>query len=208
VQSVEFIVNLALNPKKAAEQIRVVADLPFGLGANKSTSVLAFTLNEQQALAAKQAGCDRVGGLELIDEFIQNPNLATTFQKCVCTEDILSQLQQRLAKTLGPKGLMPSRKLQTVSTDLGFAVTKAKAGQVQLRLDRGGTIHCAIGSANMTSEQLIGNLKSILLTLENNKPQAIKGKKWIKTAFMKTSMGKSFALQTETIDPKHSKFLV
>lgn len=206
VESVELALTLKLDAKKSSEQIRIVSDLPFGTGKD-ATRVCAFTLNEEQALAAKAAGCDLVGGLELIDEIVNNPS-QINFEKCVCTPDIHQVLSQKLARVLGPKGLMPSKKLNTITSDLAFSVKKAKAGEVSLRLDRGGTVHCAIGSLSLSNEQLLGNLKAILLALENNKPLSVKGKKWVKTAFMKSTMGQSHALSEESIDPKHSRFMV
>jgi large subunit ribosomal protein L1 len=201
-ETVEFVINLQLDPRKQTEQLRVVADLPFGTG--KQTRVIAFTSDEEQAIAAKAAGCEFVGGVELIDEIQRTQN--TNFDKAVATQDILPALA-KVARLLGPRGLMPSKKLGSVVTDLAAAVQRAKAGSVELRLDRGATIHCGIGKLSMTDDALLANLKAIVLCIENNKPIAVKGRKWVKSAYLTSSMGPSFKISLIHLDPKNARFM-
>lgn len=200
-ESLELMMNLTLDTRKQDQQLRLVADLPFGTG--KQVRVAAFTTNPDAANAALAAGCDIVGGQELIDRMAKSQTI--DFDKAVATADVLPMLA-KVARLLGPRGLMPSKKLGTVVDDLAAAVTRAKAGSVELRADRGGTVHCGFGKISMTDDALIENLKAVVLAIENNKPAGVKGKKWVKSAFMKSSMGPSVPISLIHLDPKHQKF--
>lgn len=200
-ETFEFCLNLNVDPRKQDQQVRVIADLPHGTG--KLVRVVGFTANEDQAKAALQAGCDIVGGSELIKDIAQTQTI--NFDKAVATEDILPELS-KIARLLGPKGLMPSKKLGTVVSNLEQGVLRAKAGSIELRADRGGTVHCGFGKLSMPEAVLMKNLKSIILCLENNKPTALKGKKWVKSAFLTTTMGPSYPINLIYLDPKHARF--
>lgn len=201
-QSLEFALNLTIDPRKQTEQLRVVADLPFGTG--RKTRVVAFTNDPQQAQAALEAGCDVVGGDDLVTEMARSQQ--ANFEKAVATQDVMSSLP-KIARLLGPKGLMPSKKLGTVVTDLAAAVKRAKAGSVELRADRAGTVHCGFGKMSMSNEALMENLKAVILCVENNKPIGVKGKKWVKSAYISSSMGPGYPLNLIYIDPKNVRFM-
>jgi large subunit ribosomal protein L1 len=103
--------------------------------------------------------------------------------------------------------LMPSKKLGTVVPDLAEAVKRAKAGAVELRADRAGVVHCGLGKLSMSDDALLENLKAAILCVENNKPIGVKGKKWVKSAFITSSMGPSHPLNLNYIDPKNVRFM-
>lgn len=200
-ESLEFNINLILDSRRQDQQLRVTADLPHGTG--KQVRVGAFTTIEEQAQAAQKAGCDVVGGLELVELLAKTKN--PEFDKVVATPEILPQLS-KIGKILGPKGLMPSKKLGNLVSELAPAVLRAKAGSVEVRADRGGTVHLAFGKRSMSDDVLLSNLKAVVLCIENNKPAGVKGKKWVQSAYLKSSMGESFPLSLPHLDPKSVRF--
>jgi len=201
-ESLELALNLTIDPRKQNEQLRVVADLPNGTG--RKVRVVAFTNDPDQAKAAEDAGCDVVGGDDLITEMARTQQ--ANFDSAVATQDAMASLP-KIARLLGPKGLMPSKKLGTVVSDLAAAVKRAKAGSVELRADRAGTVHCGFGKLSMSNDALMENLKAIILCVENNKPAGVKGKKWVKSAYVTSSMGPSYPLNLIYIDPKNVRFM-
>ena len=201
-ESLELALNLTLDPRKQTEQLRVVADLPNGTG--RKTRVVGFTNDPEQAQAALEAGCDVVGGDDLINELVRTQQV--NFDKAVATQDVMASLP-KVARLLGPKGLMPSKKLGTVVADLATAVKRAKAGSVELRADRAGVVHCGFGKLSMSDDALMDNLKALILCVENNKPIGVKGKKWVKSAYISSSMGPSYPLNLVYIDPKNVRFM-
>lgn len=201
-ESLELALNLGIDPRKQDEQLRVVADLPHGTG--RKVVVVAFTSDPAQANAAKAAGCDIVGGEELVNEILRTQQV--NFDKAVATQEMLPTLA-KVARLLGPRGLMPSKKLGSIVSDLAQAVERAKAGSVELRADRAGVVHCGFGKLSMSPESLIDNLRAVILCVENNKPSGVKGKKWVKSAFISSTMGPSHPLNLIYIDPKNPRFM-
>jgi len=201
-ESLELAMNLLIDPRKQTEQLRVVADLPHGTG--KKVRVVAFTSDSKQSQAALESGCDLVGGDELIAEIARTQTIS--FDKAIATQDMVASLA-KIARLLGPKGLMPSKKLGTVVTDVVAAVKRAKAGSIELRADRTGILHCGIGKLSMSDDELMNNLRSVILCIENNKPIGVKGKKWVKSAFVSSSMGPSHPLNLAYLDPKNPRFM-
>ena len=201
-ESLEFALNLVLDTKKQDQQLRVVADLPNGTG--RKVKVVGFTSDPAQAQAALEAGCDVVGGDELVTELARTQQ--ANFDKAVATPEMVASLS-KVARLLGPRGLMPSKKLGTVVTDLAQAVQRAKAGSVELRADRAGVVHCGFGKLSMSDDALLENLKAVIMCIENNKPTGVKGKRWVKSAFISSSMGPSHPLNLVYIDPKNVRFM-
>ena len=203
-ESVEVAFSLNLDTKKENQQLRVVADLPHGTG--KASRLAVFTADPAKQNAAREAGAEVVGGAELIATFAGGKS--PDFEKAVATADIIPALS-KIAKILGPKGLMPSKKLGTVvesADDMIAAIKRAKAGAVELRADRGGVIRAGIGKISMPTLSLVENLKAIILCVENNKPSGVKGKRIFDSLYVKSTMGNSVQIEESSVDPKNQRF--
>ena len=188
-ETVELHVRLGVDSKQADQQIRGAVILPHGTG--KKIKVLVFAKNEE-ADAAKQAGADYVGGAEFADK-IQKENFLD-FDVVVASPNMMS-IVGRLGKILGPKGLMPSPKAETVSTNVGKAVKDIKAGKVEYRLDKTNIIHCIIGKSSFDNEQLLENFETVMNAIAKAKPQSSKGK-YFKSCFITRTMSPSIKVST------------
>ena len=155
-ETVELHVKLGVDSRHADQQVRGAIVLPHGTG--KKVRVLVFAKGEQ-AKAAEEAGADYVGAEELVAK-IQGENWFD-FDVVVATPDMMGVVG-RLGKVLGPKGLMPSPKAGTVTMDVAKAVTEAKAGKIEYRLDKTNIIHCPIGKASFGQEKLLENFNALL----------------------------------------------
>ncbi len=167
-ESVDVSVNLGVDPRKSDQVVRGSTLLPHGSG--KTTRVAVFAQGAA-ADAAKEAGADIVGLDDLADQ-VKAGNL--NFDVVVAAPDAMRVVGQ-LGKILGPRGLMPNPKVGTVTPDVGEAVRKAKAGQVQFRTDKAGIIHCSIGKADFDVQALKENLDALLADLNKAKPSSAKG---------------------------------
>ena len=167
-ESIDIVVNLGIDARKSDQLIRGAIVLPNGTG--KTTRVAVFAQGAQ-AEAAKAAGADFVG-FEDLAEKVEAGFL--DFDVAIATPDAM-RIVGTLGQVLGPRGLMPNPKVGTVTPDAATAVKNAKAGQVQYRTDKGGIIHCTIGRASFTVEQLQGNLAALVDALSKAKPAASKG---------------------------------
>jgi large subunit ribosomal protein L1 len=145
-----------------------------------------FAQNENKIQEAKDAGADIVGAEDLVQK-IQNGEM--DFDRCLATPDTMP-LVGRVARVLGPRGLMPNPKLGTLTNDIGNAVSESKKGAMEIRTDKEGTIHASIGRVSFEVDNLVENLKSLLLTVQSSKPPgAPKGKYFLGVA-LSTTMGK------------------
>ena len=167
-ESVDMAIRLGVDPRKADQMIRGSCQLPHGTG--KSVRVLVVAKGEKLA-EAEEAGADHYGGEELIEK-IKGGWLE--FDRMVATPDMMAQVG-KVGKILGPRGLMPNPKGGTVTPDVGEAVRKAKAGQVQYRTDKAGIIHCTIGTVKFEVAALRENLEALIGDLQKSKPSASKG---------------------------------
>ena len=155
-------------------------------GTGKSVRVAVFAQNEAKIQEAKDAGADIVGAEDLAQK-IQNGEI--NFDRCLATPDMMPVVG-RVARVLGPRGLMPNPKLGTLSNDIGHAVSESKKGAMEIRTDKEGTIHASIGRLSFETDQLVENLKSLLLTVQSAKPAgAPKGKYFLGVA-LSTTMGR------------------
>jgi large subunit ribosomal protein L1 len=192
IESVELHANLNIDPKYADQQLRTTVTLPHGVG--KSTRIAVLT-NEANFNEAKEGGADTVGSQELIDNISQG-NI--DFDLLVATPDMMPKLA-KLGRVLGPKGLMPSPKSGTVSTNLTETLSEFKKGKFEYKADKTGVVHVSFGKANFSQNQLIDNLTSLYQSIEQNRPSGVKGK-YFKSLFICTSMGPSIQLDLNAFD--------
>lgn len=181
-ETVEVHVRLGVDSRHADQQVRGAVVLPNGTG--KNVRVLAFAKGDN-VKAAEEAGADYVGGEELVAK-IQNEGFLD-FDVVIASPDMMG-IVGRLGKVLGPRGLMPNPKAGTVSPDVGRAVTEAKAGKIEYRLDKTNIIHCPIGKVSFGAEKLQENFDTLLGAIVKAKPAAAKGQ-YIKSCVVATTMG-------------------
>lgn len=166
-ETLEIAIRLGIDVTKADQNIRGMLSLPNGTG--KSVRVAVFT--ENSADEAKQAGADVVGGTELIDS-VAAGNI--NFDRVIATPDMMPKMS-KIARVLGPKGLMPNPKLGTVTNNVADAVKTAKAGQIEYRAEKKGIIHAGIGKMSFTTEKLVENAIALIDQLKKVKPASSKG---------------------------------
>ena len=181
-ESVEIHVKLGVDSRHADQQVRGAIVLPNGTG--KSVRVVAICKGDNEK-AAQAAGAEYVGAEELVQK-IQNEGWVD-FDVLITTPDMMG-LVGRLGKVLGPRGLMPNPKAGTVTPDIGKAVTEAKAGKIEYRLDKTNIIHCVIGKVSFGAEKLQANFDALLEAIIKAKPAAAKGQ-YIKSCVVASTMG-------------------
>ncbi len=181
-ETVEVHVRLGVDSRHADQQVRGAVVLPNGTGKTVRTLVFAKGDNVQAAI---DAGADYVGGAEYAEK-IQKENWFE-FDVVIASPDMMGVIG-RLGKVLGPKGLMPSPKAGTVTTDVARAVREAKAGKIEYRLDKTNIIHCPIGKASFGPEKLQENFDTLLGAIIKAKPAAAKGQ-YIKSCVVASTMG-------------------
>ncbi|MFQ6702805.1 MAG: 50S ribosomal protein L1 [Alphaproteobacteria bacterium] len=166
-ETLEIAIRLGIDVTKADQNIRGMLSLPNGTG--KSVRVAVFTENAQDE--AKQAGADVVGGQELIDS-VAAGNI--NFDRVIATPDMMPKMS-KIARVLGPKGLMPNPKLGTVTNNVAEAVKTAKAGQIEYRAEKKGIIHAGIGKMSFATDKLVENAVALIDQLKKVKPASSKG---------------------------------
>lgn len=188
-ETVELHVRLGVDSRHADQQVRGAVVLPNGTGRN--IKVLVFA-KENKFEEAKAAGADYVGGVELAEK-IQKENFLD-FDVVIASPDMMPVVG-RLGKILGPKGLMPNPKAGTVNPDVAKAVTEAKAGKIEYRLDKTNIIHCSIGKISFGAEKLIENFDALMSAIAKAKPAAAKGQ-YIKSCVTTSTMGPGIKVNT------------
>ena len=181
-ETVELHVKLGVDGRHADQQVRGAIVLPNGTG--KSVRVLAIC-KEENMEAAKAAGADFVGADEMVQK-IQTEGWMD-FDVLITTPDMMG-LVGRLGKVLGPRGLMPNPKAGTVTPDIGRAVTEAKAGKIEYRLDKTNIIHCPIGKVSFGVDKLNENFSTLMDAIVKAKPAAAKGQ-YVKSCVVSSTMG-------------------
>ena len=180
-ETLDVAINLGIDPNKTDQGIRGVTNLPKGTG--KSIKIAVLTKGDKQT-EAKKAGADLVGENELI-ESIASGKIA--FDLIIASPDMMPSVG-KVAKILGPKGLMPNPKLGTVTQDIATAVKNAKSGQVQFKNDKAGIVHAGIGKMNFDDNDLLENLKFFYTSINKSKPESVKGS-FIKKVTIASTMG-------------------
>ena len=181
-ETIEVHVRLGVDSRHADQQVRGAVVLPNGTG--KKVRTLVFARGDK-AQAALDAGADYVGAEDFVEK-IQKENWFE-FDVVIATPDMMGVIG-RLGKVLGPKGLMPNPKAGTVTPDAARAVTEAKAGKIEYRLDKANIIHCPIGKASFGADKLLENLETLLTAVIKAKPAAAKGQ-YIKSCTIASTMG-------------------
>ena len=180
-ETLEVAINLGIDSNKTDQGIRGVTSLPKGTGKSINIAVLAKGDKQKEA---KDAGADLVGENDLI-ETISSGKIS--FDLLIASPDMMPSVG-KVAKILGPKGLMPNPKLGTVTPDIATAVKNAKAGQVQFKNDKGGIVHAGIGKMSFDENDLLENLKFFYSSINKSKPETVKGS-FIKKVTIASTMG-------------------
>ena len=190
-ETVEIALNLGVDPRHADQMVRGTVDLPHGTG--KTLRIAVFARGDK-AEEAKAAGADIVGAEDLA-QAIQAGEI--NFDRCIATPDLMPVVG-RLGRILGPRGLMPNPKLGTVTPNVAQAVTAAKAGQVQFRVDKAGLVHGGIGKASFPPERLVENVRAFVDAVNKAKPSGAKGS-YLTRAAISSTMGPGLRLDVSTL---------
>jgi large subunit ribosomal protein L1 len=194
-ETVEVHMRLGVDPKHADQNVRGTVVLPNGLG--KSKKVLVVTSGEKLR-EAEQAGADFVGGEDMIAK-IQSESWMD-FDAVVATPDMMRSMS-KVAKLLGPRGLMPNPKTGTVTQDVTKAVLEVKAGKVEFRVDKTGVVHAPVGKTSFAQEKLLENASTLIQAVIKAKPAAAKGK-YIKSATVCSTMGPGVSLDVTSYNSR------
>ena len=189
-ETLEIAMNLGVDPRHADQMVRGVVQLPNGTG--KTVRVAVFARGAK-ADEAKAAGAEIVGAEDLLEK-IQGGML--DFDRCIATPDMMP-LVGRLGKILGPRNLMPNPKVGTVTMDVATAVTNAKGGEVQFKVEKAGVIHAGIGKVSFTEEKLAENVRAFIDAVTKAKPAGAKGT-YVKKVSLSSTMGPGVSLDLAT----------
>ncbi|HET9812326.1 MAG TPA: 50S ribosomal protein L1 [Sphingomicrobium sp.] len=190
-ETIEVALNLGVDPRHADQMVRGVVSLPKGTGKDVRVAVFA---KGAKADEAKAAGADVVGAEDLM-ETVQGGQI--DFDRVIATPDMMGVVG-RLGKVLGPKGLMPNPKLGTVTMDVAKAVTDAKSGQVEFRVEKAGIVHAGIGKASFSEEDLRENFRAFVDAIVKAKPSGAKGK-FVKKLSVSSTMGPGLKVDLDEI---------
>jgi len=189
VETVELHANLNIDPKYADQQLRTTVTLPNGVGKQVRIAVLT---DEGNFAEAESAGADIVGNDSLIEQITQG-NIE--FDLLITTPNMMPKLA-KLGRVLGPKGLMPSPKSGTVTSNLDSTLTEFKKGKFEYKADKTGIVHVSFGKADFENDKLVENLTALYKSIEQNRPSGVKGK-YFKSLFICTTMGSSIQLDLD-----------
>ena len=192
-ETVEVAMNLNLDTKKADQQLRGAIVLPNGTGKTQTVLVLA---KGDQAKAAKEAGADFVGDIDMITKIEKESWF--DYDVIIATPEMMPLLG-KIGKLLGPKGLMPNPKTGTVTVDTAKAIEETKKGKVNYRTDSLGNVHGIIGKVSFTENQLVENLNAFVSMILKSKPAVVKGT-FVKNISISTTMGPGIKIDTNSFD--------
>ncbi len=198
-ETVELSIKLGIDPRQANQQLRVAKVLPHGIG--KDIKVLVFAKGEK-VKEAQDAGADIVGAEDLVKK-IQNENWFD-FDVAIATPDIMSTVG-KLGKVLGPRGLMPSPKVGTVTFEVKKAVEDSKAGRIEIKNDKGGVVHAPFGKVSFPAEKLKANFLSLMDTIIKMKPSASKGV-YLKKIVISNTMGPGIKVDVNDVKDQLKTF--
>lgn len=187
-ETIEVAIRLGVDPKQSDQQVRGAIALPHGLG--KSVRVIVFAKGPKE-LEAKNAGADFVGADDLVAKIVDG---WLDFDKAIATPDMMATVS-KVAKILGPRGLMPNPKIGTVTMNVGDAVTAEKKGKLDFRVDKAGIVHAGIGKKSMGSAKLKDNFAALMGAVLKAKPAAAKGI-YLRTIAVSSTMGPGIKIDT------------
>jgi large subunit ribosomal protein L1 len=190
-ETVEVAVRLGVDPKKAEQNVRGSIALPHGLG--KAVRVLVFAKGDK-AKEATEAGADFVGGDDLVEKIKGG---FFDFDSVVATPDMMAQVG-KVGKLLGPRGLMPSPKVGTVTFDISETVKSVKAGRAEYRVDKAGIVHASIGKASFGGGKILENAQALFQAINRAKPSTSKGV-YLQSASMALTMGPGVAVDVSAL---------
>lgn len=190
-ETVEISMNLGVDTKHADQQVRGMISLPHGTGSSVRVAVIA---KDDKAAEAKAAGADIVGAEDLIEK-IQKGEI--DFDRCIATPDMMG-LVGRVAKVLGPKGLMPNPKLGTVTPNVKKAVEEAKAGAIEFRAEKAGIIHAGVGKLSFDDKKLVENIQSFIDAIVRAKPAGAKGT-YLNKISLSSTMGPGLKINLDSV---------
>lgn len=180
-ETIEVSINLGVDPRQNDQVVRGVVELPNGTGAKVRVAVFA---KDAKAEEAKAAGADIVGADDLADQVLAGK---IDFDRCIATPDMMP-LMAKLARVLGPRGLMPNPKLGTVTPDVKKAIESAKGGAVEFRAEKAGIVHAGVGKASFDDSKLVENIKAFVAAINRAKPAGAKGT-YMKKVSLSSTMG-------------------
>ncbi|MEA3055310.1 MAG: large subunit ribosomal protein [Actinomycetota bacterium] len=193
-ETIEMVVQIGVDPRKADQQVRGTVALPSGTG--KDVRVAVFAQGDAAA-EARAAGADFVGADDLVS---QVEGGMMDFDVAIATPDLMAQVA-KLGRALGPRGLMPNPKTGTVTTDVGKAVTEFKGGRVEYRTERqGANVHVPIGKASFDAEKLLANFRAVVEELQRVKPASAKGR-YFKRVAVSSTMGPGVKVDPNRLRP-------
>ncbi|ETV67949.1 ribosomal protein L1 [Aphanomyces astaci] len=198
-ETVDIVVELGVDPRKPNQSVRSVVTLPHGTG--KVVRVAVFAKGDK-ADEARAAGATIVGAEDLLAD-IQAGKL--DFDRCVATPDMMA-LVGRVARVLGPRGLMPNPKLGTVTQDVTAAITAAMGGQVEFRAEKKGIVHAGVGKVSFSDDALLDNIRAFMVAVGEAKPEGAKGK-YVKACHLSSTMGHGIRLDPRQLDPSSPQFM-
>jgi large subunit ribosomal protein L1 len=190
-ETVDVSVRLGVDPRKADQMVRGAVVLPNGLGKTLRVAVFAKGEKAQEATAA---GADYVGGDDLVEKIKEG---WYAFDTAIATPDMMGTVG-KIGKLLGPRGLMPNPKVGTVTFDVGRAVSEAKSGKVEYRVEKAGIIHAPVGKVSFEVDKLVGNILALMDALIKAKPQTSKGT-YVKKISLSSTMGPGINLDVPAV---------
>lgn len=191
-QSVEVSLRLGVDPRKSDQNVRGTVALPNGTG--KSLRILVFAKGDK-AQEAQQAGADYVGHQELVDKVAGG---WTDFDAVVATPDMMRDVG-KLGKVLGPRGLMPTPKAGTVTTDVATAIRELKGGKIEFKSDRHGVVNSLVGKLNFSVESLLQNIRTFVAAVVRSKPSTAKGQ-YLKSVSLSSTMGPGMKVDLREVE--------
>ena len=191
-ETVEVAVNLGVDPRQADQQVRGTVNLPNGTGRDVRVAVFA---KDAKAEEAKAAGADIVGAEDLVEKITAGE---LDFDRVVATPDMMPMVG-RVARILGPKGLMPNPKVGTVTPDVAKAVEDAKGGAVQYRVEKAGVVHAGVGKASFSEDKLTENVTAFLTAIQQARPSGAKGT-FMKKISLTSTMGPSVKIDVASLN--------